>query len=240
MSLRYWLVIVTFIAVQLLGGLLALPLMAFGFSWDTATTTAIIISFTIGLIVIWFLIRKEPDPLRSKQAPLNAGLSILLVIGGFFVALIAQVVIIEFQSSVLGIQPESENTELILDIMSENIWMIVTVALIGPIIEEIVFRQAIFGHLYRKMNFFWAGLISSVIFAVIHLDFSHMLVYMVLGFLFAYLYALSKRIIVPILAHVLMNAFASLPVLLGIDPEDVEQMEESLQMITGLLGALIP
>ncbi|AXF57404.1 CPBP family intramembrane glutamic endopeptidase [Salicibibacter kimchii] len=238
MSLRYWFVIITFVVVaQLFGAVLAIPLAALGLDLGDVITISTIASFGLGLLIIWLLIRKESDPVRGHEPPMHLGWSVLLGIGGLFAAIFAQNIAFQLQQLLYDAPVESENTQMLLDIMTENIWLLVAVVILGPILEELVFRQAIFGHLYRKMNFFWAALISSVVFSVIHLDFMHILVYTAVGFVFAGLYVWSKRIIVPIIAHVLMNAFASLPILLDIDLEDLEEMEENLQFIFGILGA---
>lgn len=205
--------------------------------------TSTITSFALGLFVIWLLIRNESDPIRGNQPPASVGWSTLWVVIGFFLALFGQQAAFYIQSFLFGVEAESENTRMILDMMSDNLWILLAVAVLGPIIEELVFRQAIFGHLYKKMNFFWAALISSAIFSIVHLDFSHILVYTAMGFVFSYLYVKTKRIIVPIIAHVLMNTFASLPIIfleiMDMDLDDLEELEESLQFIIGALGALI-
>ncbi|QQK75246.1 CPBP family intramembrane metalloprotease [Salicibibacter cibarius] len=238
MSLRYWFVIITFVVVaQLFSAVLAIPLYALGFEFGDVITISTISSFSLGLLIIWLLIRKERDPVRGNEPPMHLGWSLLLGFGGLIAALFAQNIAFQIQQLLYDAPVESENTQMLLDIMNENIWLLLAVVIVGPILEELVFRQAIFGHLYKKMNFFWAALISSLIFSAIHLDFTHILVYAAVGFIFAGLYVWSKRIIVPIIAHVLMNAFASLPILLDIDMEDLEEIEENLQFIFGILGA---
>ncbi len=53
---------------------------------------------------------------------------------------------------------------------------------------------------------------------MIHLDFLHILVYTAMGFVFAFLYVQTKRIIVPIIVHAGMNTLVVVAQL-TLDPE---------------------
>ncbi|MBE7123128.1 CPBP family intramembrane glutamic endopeptidase [Bacillus cereus] len=53
--------------------------------------------------------------------------------------------------------------------------------------------------------FILAAAISSFLFAAMHFNFDHVLVYMSMGFVFSFLYVKTYRIAVPITAHALMN-----------------------------------
>src|SRR5690625_7894965 len=97
-------------------------------------------------------------------------------------------VMIEFY--VLKIDVGSENTDAIVNLARMNSLFIIIPAIVGPILEELVFRKVIFGSLNKKMNFFWAALLSSIIFAAMHLDFSHLLLFIFMGFVFVFLYLL--------------------------------------------------
>lgn len=107
--------------------------------------------------------------------------------------------------------------------------LVIVVSIIGPILEEIIFRQIIFGSLYKKFNFFISALISSLIFAVVHMDFTHLLIYTAMGFTFAFLYVRTKRIIVPIFAHVAMNTFVV--VVQTIFADDIERIMKQAEKL---------
>ena len=111
---------------------------------------------------------------------------------------------------VFGVPRGSENTDRLMDIARTIPWFLIVVSIIGPILEEIVFRKILFGTLYKKFNFFIAAIISSLVFATIHFDFTHLLVYTAMGLVFAFLYVKTKRIIVPIAAHVAMNTLVAI------------------------------
>jgi membrane protease YdiL (CAAX protease family) len=58
----------------------------------------------------------------------------------------------------------------------------------------------------------------------------HILVYASIGYVFAFLYVKTKRIIVPIIVHMAMNTIVVIGQL-SLDPEEIEQMQQQLQMI---------
>ena len=109
------------------------------------------------------------------------------------------------------------------------------VSIIGPILEEIVFRKILFGTLYKKFNFFIAAIISSLVFAAIHFDFTHLLVYTAMGLVFAFLYVKTKRIIVPIAAHVAMNTLVAIGQIF-MSNEQIQEMIKEAEKMQGFIG----
>ncbi|WP_440896773.1 lysostaphin resistance A-like protein [Amphibacillus sp. Q70] len=187
-----------------------------------------ITSFIIALIIILILLRKEREfPRDSDQAsPL---MTFIWSILGVAMALGGQVIASLIQTRLFGLEEQSQNTVELMEVARAFPIFIIIIAVVGPILEEIIFRKIIFGELYKRTNFVIAGSISGLIFAVVHNDFTHLLVYFVMSFAFAFIYVQSKRIIVPILAHVLMNSFVVIVQLFFLE-EMIEQMDQ-IQMI---------
>ncbi|MGX9293059.1 CPBP family intramembrane glutamic endopeptidase [Bacillus sp. A015] len=240
MKKQYWYIILTYILVQVSAipyvlimkwlGFIQTPMTQAELSQLSGTWT--IISFCIGLIIILLILRTVPKASLRNEAPVSAGSAIAWTIGGFFLSLFAQSIAGVIEQYAFGIGRESENTQAILSIMDAVPWLVIVIALIGPILEEIIFRKIIFGVIYEKTNFFIGALVSSVVFAAVHTDFAHILLYTAMGFTFAFLYAKTKRIIVPIGAHMLMN---SLVILVQIEPvkKMIEEQSQTMQMIIG-------
>jgi uncharacterized protein len=197
----------------------------------------LIISFSVSLVVIWFILNKSKDDQTrlERSQPLSMGLSLLLAIGGVFMAFFAQGIAIQIEYA-LGIEMGSENTEMIIDIIETVPISMMVAAVIGPILEEIVFRKIIFGSLYERFPFFLSALISSVIFAFAHFEPEHVILYSAMGFTFAFLYVVSKRIIVPIIAHVSMNTMVVL--MQSIFREDIEKLMKEAENLPGFIGGL--
>lgn len=145
-------------------------------------------------------------------------------------AFLAQGISATIEMKVFGITQSSENTKLIMDVTRATPLFMVIPALIAPILEEIIFRKIIFGQLYLRTNFIIAALLSALIFGIIHGEPQHLLVYASMGFVFAFLYVKTKRIIVPIIVHMAMNTTVVLAQF-NIDPKELEQQLEQLQAI---------
>ena len=189
-------------------GVPLLILFAEAFGWtispNDAVTLWILISFTVAFIFILFILRKEMfQPIRDAHA-LSALDSIFWGVVGIFLAFFAQSAAASIEYA-LGIEMGSENTQQIVGLIKTAPLIIFVTSIIGPILEEIVFRKVIFGSLYKRLNFFLAGLISSLIFSIAHGEPEHLILYGAMGFTFAFLYVKTKRILVPIFTHVAMN-----------------------------------
>lgn len=203
----------------------------FGFDYNPFMSTIYtnIIGFTIALIIVIVIMKK--DFIDEK---IDHPISISKIIGwsvlGIFLAYAAQIIAVTIEIEFLGIDPESENTEIIVQLTRLNPLFLLIPAITAPILEELIFRKILFDAFYKKMHFFWAALLSSLIFGVLHMDLIHLLIYVTMGFVFAYLYVKTKRIIVPIIVHMSLNTITVLAQLL-IDPEKLEQMQNELSLI---------
>ncbi|MDY0395485.1 CPBP family intramembrane glutamic endopeptidase [Virgibacillus halophilus] len=230
MTKRYWWVVISYVIMQF-SVILGAPLFYFLFKLTEAEAIIYftIFSFLAGLVV--FLLLMKPDMKEGVSPDASAtGTTVGWIIGGVFMALAAQALAANIEIHVFGIKTESENTKNIMDISKAFPIFYVIPVLIAPILEEILFRKIIFGALYNRTNFWIAALISSVIFAVIHQDPKHILVYASMGLTFAFLYVKTKRIIVPILVHMGMNTTAVLGQLL-LTPEKMEKLEQQMNFI---------
>lgn len=135
--------------------------------------------------------------------------SIVWGVIGFFMIYLGQIIGVQIESA-LGISPGSENTEAIINVTKIAPIMIFATVLFGPVLEELVFRRVIFGSIMQAQNNFWvAALVSAIFFAIIHLDFSHIILYTITGFILSFLYYKTKRLITPIIAHMMLNGFVT-------------------------------
>lgn len=128
---------------------------------------------------------------------------------GFFLVFFGQS-LAAYVETLIGIPPGSANTAAFTEIAKVAPIMIIVIALIGPILEELVFRRVIFGSLVQVQGFWISAIISAIIFAAIHFEFSHILLYTVCGLIFAFLYYKTKRLLTSVIAHILLNSFVVL------------------------------
>jgi uncharacterized protein len=170
------------------------------------------ISFIIGLILTLGVIKDEWDQFKKG----SLAQSLIYAVLGFVVTMIGQFLIssIFFYLDVGGLNTETEQD--MVKISEHNLAFLVVPVLIGPILEEFVFRYAILGSLMKRMKTVYAVLLSSLLFSVMHLHFNltNLAIYAFCGIVFSFIYIQTKNILTPIIAHVLMNAFVMLTLLL--------------------------
>lgn len=194
-------------------------------------------AFVLGAIAVIILGNTHKDKnifeRSEKKSPLYA--TVLWIIGGTFLAYTSQIVAGLINVYLLGNPIESQNTEGIIDMVLSAPYMVILVVVLGPIIEEYVFRRAIFAELYELMAsmnkvvaFLIAGLISGIVFALAHWDFTHIIIYLAMSYTFSFVYLMTKRLIVPIMVHMLMNGIV---VLLQVALKDHIEAIEKLQSV---------
>jgi uncharacterized protein len=237
---EYWIILIVYIGMQL-SSLFGIPLLMFffkyvGISLKLAVPYWLILSFSIALVMVLFILRKEMKAKTFNERGNSVGSLIGWSIFGVFLAFFAQYIgaIVEH---LLGIKQSSENTKDILKIIDEFPLAVIVSSIFGPILEEIVFRKIIFGGLHKRLNFFFSAIISSLIFALAHMDFQHIIIYTAMGFTFAYLYVKTKHIIVPMFAHVVMNT--TVVIVQSALKDDIEKVLRDAKTIQNFIGGFL-
>ena len=97
---------------------------------------------------------------------------------------------------------------------SENtispIILLISSGLIGPILEEILFRYINYNKLKKFNSVKSAIIINSIIFALIHINIKKVFFALVLGLVLNIVYEQKKNIIFPIIIHISANSIALL------------------------------
>ena len=119
-------------------------------------------------------------------------------------------------------------------------WLgIICVAILGPILEELLFRGAITKVLLKKYNPVVAILISGLIFGIFHMNPAQVVGATLIGFILAWIYYKTHSLIPCILIHIMNN---SLSVYLALKFPDVEYSSELIgekAYLTGLVIAFL-
>lgn len=167
------------------------------------------VSFAVAFIVSFILISRNKqfwEVFKGEKASIGASIGWGII--GFFLVFLGQTIGAYIELA-LGIDMGSENTEAIMGVTKVAPIMILATVFLGPILEELVFRRVIFGSIIQNYNFWIASIISAIVFAAIHMDFTHILLYTICGMIFAFLYHKTKRLLTPIIAHILLNGFVT-------------------------------
>ena len=114
-------------------------------------------------------------------------------------------------SNILGHRIENSTAELI---SKTPIWLVIAVAvIIGPIVEEFIFRKTmidILGEFGRG----YAITVSAVAFGLFHGNFSQALYATLLGFILGFIYLKSGKLLHCAAMHIALNFFGTVPTLL--------------------------
>lgn len=86
---------------------------------------------------------------------------------------------------------------------------IIITSICVPISEELIFRGVIFNTLNNRMNFVYAMIISSVLFALFH-GFGRIITTFLFGLCLCILYLKTDNILIPIIIHAINNFVACL------------------------------
>lgn len=85
---------------------------------------------------------------------------------------------------------------------------VLTVVIMAPIVEELMFRGLVYKRLRRDIKPIYAILISALLFGVYHMNVVQGLYAFVIGALMAYVYEKYKTLVAPILFHAVANGIS--------------------------------
>ena len=187
-------------------------------SIDNRVSIVLFLSITATFILSILAIKNKNDIDRQKSA-YNLITVIAIGIIGFISMMLLQAFInglLVYLSNFFNFK--SKNTSNVVEIIKMKPYFILYVAVLGPIMEELFFRKAVFGYFYDAMigskdwiRFTIPALITGFIFALPHDGISPiMVVYIGMSFVFSYLYIHTRSIITPIISHILMNSLVVL------------------------------
>jgi membrane protease YdiL (CAAX protease family) len=156
--------------------------------------------------VWWFTVRKyevgwKALGLRSfkgRMVGLGCGLMILSFGFNLFYSLFLALFDLRMQVDLVPIFAELDSPW----------WLLMGGVIVAPVAEEVFFRGFVFAGLRQRYDWKKAALISSALFAAIHVTLTAMIPVFILGCIFAYLYHRSGSIWPAILMHVSTNALA--------------------------------
>ena len=133
--------------------------------------TQVILFVIAALLIIWLnSIIKIQQHWSGYKEPKRYILPWALL--GFVVVMIYQMVASLITMWLVGQPQQSPNTERIMAIAKQLPVFILLISIVGPILEEYIFRKVIFGEIYNKIKgnrivaFLIASIVSSILFAI--------------------------------------------------------------------------
>ncbi len=89
-----------------------------------------------------------------------------------------------------------------------RVLIIALACLVAPVVEEVLFRRIVHSTLRRRMSFMPAAVISSALFAAVHMDPWKAPALFVLGMMLSWVYESRRGLLAPIIYHAIHNTLA--------------------------------
>ena len=129
-----------------------------------------------------------------------------------------------------------DNLEAQMAQMAKNLFGMFAIAVLGPVLEEVLFRGAIQGFLMRKFNNPWVGIvIASAIFGIVHMNPIQVFYAFFLGLVFGWLYYRTGSLMPCIVGHVLNNSLAAVTMYFGIDEVEIASEMSAASEVVSVL-----
>lgn len=137
------------------------------------------------------------------------GLGCGLLLGGYLITLLHNYIL-----HILGIDTQGDQIYKAFSQIRSPFWLMVTGAVIAPLVEEIFFRGFLFQGFRQKYGWVRAILLSSLVFAAAHLELVAFIPTFLLGCVLAYIYHRSNSLWPGIIFHAAFNSFSLIAVYL--------------------------
>lgn len=99
--------------------------------------------------------------------------------------------------------------------LCHTFWGVLAITIIGPIVEELVFREGIIGYLIRRGQHRWVAIIfSSLMFGIIHLNPAQVPFAFIMGIVLGVVYVKSHSIVLTSIIHILNNTIAVVEIII--------------------------
>ena len=89
-----------------------------------------------------------------------------------------------------------------------DLFLLFSSGIVGPILEEILFRYIFYYRLRENHSMFFSIFVSSFFFAIFHFAIIKIIYAFILGIFLAFIYEEEKKIFAPILIHIGANIFS--------------------------------
>ncbi len=184
--------------------LLLLDLMNYIFNFSNEILVILsYILFPTLLITIVYLLKED---LKIKgfdkdKAPVKNTITVVCI--SFCIAL-AGIIIISLVRTFFESSNENNTTNVLMTLP-----MIIPMVLLGPLVEELVFRRIILNVFTKKFNIFASIVFTSFLFSSWHMSLLSFPNLFWLSMVYSYSYYLTNRLSVPIILHIIWNLFAS-------------------------------
>ena len=183
-----------------------LPMIDFSNAMILNSLAAIILIFTWFGIIYTSKSGEKKEPI-GMAALFSTKLKDYVFIGWLGISL---GICLSVAVSIFGISEQDEAFKQVNELIeSQPFWLkIASVGIIIPIQEELMYRGLIYKNIEQRYNHIKAAVISSTVFAVMHMNLSQGIYAFLMGLVMAFIYQKTKNIYACITFHCSANIFA--------------------------------
>ena len=169
---------------------------------ETTTHTVGLTMVLSGIAMIWHLIHFKYVKFNLKSFGEVPSKTIWLSIPFIVAGMVFVNLFVEFLDL-------PNNMQDLFGAMSRSVFGIISITIMAPLVEELLFRGAIQGHLLRKgMKPLNAILIASAIFGIVHMNPIQIPFAFAIGMIFGWLYYRTGSVVPGIIGHFINNSIA--------------------------------
>lgn len=168
----------------------------------TVMTIAYIYFMITGVLVCWKALKVMEIPATFKASKMSVGWVLMALVAAFSGAFASDLLV-----EITNMPNFIEDT--MMEQLSYSFWGLLTVAIVGPIAEELVFREGVCGYLARNGAKPWKAIwVSAVLFGIIHMNPAQVVVAMIIGFILGVIYIKTGNVVLTSIIHILNNSIA--------------------------------
>lgn len=145
---------------------------------------------------------------------LKSGKTYLYLLVGFIIIAVSQYLMLHVFSFESAAEQKEQLGSLGIQNSIQSIIYVLSVAIITPVKEEILFRGILYRFLEKKYNFLVSIIISSFIFGILHGGL--LITATIMGMVFAMLYKKTQSIIPSIILHIVWNLLVSISMIVSL------------------------
>lgn len=217
---KWWVYILIFFISQFAAVALPFGLRAFGIGFSGSMFMSIALLMANLLAIVFFLLYRPAEVTWPATLSGLRGHNLRRSVLVFLLAIPTCLLVNLIQEAFFPDIPNFVGEETFKDLMFNPLGLI-TIAVIGPLSEELLFRGGVLTSIHQKyasQGPASAIAFSAVLFALIHLNPAQMPAAFILGLLLGFAYWWTGSLAAPVCIHVFNNSFACL--LAYLSPDD--------------------
>ncbi|MCD8031036.1 MAG: CPBP family intramembrane metalloprotease [Bacteroides sp.] len=197
--------VLIYLLMQLVAAMISLVISIpfYGIDFEASQTFTLVTALLLGMVGMTIYLYRSGEIPTSKHnwSPVSFLYMVLSLVAG-----LCCIVLVDFVTSGLSWLPNwMDNT---FDQVLSTGWGVLGVALLGPVLEELLFRGAVTRILLQRYSPAKAILFSALIFGIFHINPAQIVGATLIGLFLAWIYYRTESLVPCILIHVLNNGLA--------------------------------